>query len=72
VCLERCQMDAIQMQEDVAVIDGNRCIGCGLCVPTCAVKAIDLLRKEEKDCHVPPANIVEMYMRIAEERGLIK
>jgi len=51
---------------------GTGCIGCGLCVPTCAVKAIDLLRKEEKDCHVPPANIVEMYMRIAEERGLIK
>ena len=72
VCLERCQMDAIQMQNDVAVIDLNRCIGCGLCVPTCAVKAIDLLRKEEKDCHVPPNNIVEMYMRIAEERGLIK
>jgi electron transport complex protein RnfB len=72
MCLERCQMDAIQMQDDVAVIDLNRCIGCGLCVPTCSVRAIDLIHKDEKDCYEPPANIVETYMRIAQERGLIK
>jgi electron transport complex protein RnfB len=71
-CLERCQMDAIQMKDDVAEIDPNRCIGCGLCVTTCGTQAIDLIRKDEKDCHVPPADIVETYMRIAQERGLIK
>jgi electron transport complex protein RnfB len=71
-CLERCQMDAIQMKDDVAEIDPNRCIGCGLCVTTCGTQAIDLIRKDENDCHVPPADIVETYMRIAQERGLIK
>ena len=71
-CLERCQMDAIQMKDDVAVIDLNRCIGCGLCVSACAADAIDLVRKDEKDCYVPPAYIDETYMRIAQERGLIK
>ena len=72
ICLERCQMDAIQMKDDVAEIDPDRCIGCGLCVTTCGTQAIDLIRKDEKDCHVPPADIVETYMRIAQERGLIK
>jgi ferredoxin len=72
ICLERCQMDAIQMKDDVAEIDPNRCIGCGLCVTTCGAEAIDLIRKEEKDCQVPPADIVETYMRIAQERGLIE
>ena len=65
-------MDAIQMKGDVAVIDLNRCIGCGLCAPACVAHAIDLVRKDEKDCYVPPAYIDETYMRIAQERGLIK
>ena len=69
ICLERCQMDAISMEEGVANIDLDRCIGCGLCVPTCSGPAIDLVQKEE--CYVPPANIVETYMRIAQERGLL-
>lgn len=72
MCLERCQMDAIQMKGDVAVINPDRCIGCGLCITTCECLAIDLVRKDEKDCHVPPADLVETYTLIAQERGLIK
>jgi electron transport complex protein RnfB len=49
----------------------DRCIGCGLCVPTCSGTAIDLLPKEENDRYVPPANVVETYTRIARERGLV-
>lgn len=71
-CVERCQMDAIDMRDDVAEVDLDRCIGCGLCVPTCSVKAIDLIRKQDDDCYTPPANVVETYMRIAQERGLLK
>lgn len=71
-CIERCQMEAIQMLDDVAEVNPDYCIGCGLCVPSCAVKAIDLVRKDEKDCYTPPANVVETYIRIAQERGLIK
>jgi len=65
-------MDAVQMHDGVAVIDLKRCIGCGLCVTTCVTNAIDLLRKDEKDSYIPPMYIDETYMRIAEERGLIK
>ena len=72
ICLERCQMDAIQMKDNVAVIDPDRCIGCGLCITTCCSQAIDLVRKNEKDCYVPPADMVETYTLIAQERGLVK
>ena len=72
ICLERCQMGAIRMQDDVAEVDLDRCIGCGLCVTACGGEAIDLIRKEKEDCYIPPDNVVETYMRIAQDRGLIK
>lgn len=72
VCLDRCQMDAIEMVEGKAGINPDRCIGCGLCVPTCGGEAIDLLPKEERNRYVPPANVVETYTRMALERGLFK
>lgn len=38
-CLDRCQMDAIVIDDDnFAVINRDRCIGCGLCVTTCPQK----------------------------------
>ena len=71
-CVERCQMKAIRMQDGIAEVNLDYCIGCGLCVSTCSGKAIDLVRKNEEDCYTPPANVVETYIRIAQERGLIK
>jgi Na+-translocating ferredoxin:NAD+ oxidoreductase subunit B len=67
-CLERCQMEAIQLQEGSAVINRDRCIGCGLCVPTCDAKAISLQAKEPNKRQEPPANLSETYTRIAQER----
>jgi len=67
-CIDRCQMDAITV-EDVAEVDLDRCIGCGLCVPTCEFEAIRLVEKEENDKWVPPKNIVETFINIAQERG---
>ena len=71
-CVERCQMEAIRVQDGIAKVNLDYCIGCGLCVTSCSGDAIDLIRKEEKDCYTPPANVVETYMLIAQERGLIK
>jgi Pyruvate/2-oxoacid:ferredoxin oxidoreductase delta subunit len=68
-CLERCQMEAIQMVDGVANVNLDRCIGCGLCVPTCSTEAIHLVRQPEEARRVPPANMIETYMRIANERG---
>jgi len=70
VCAERCQMDAISM-DDVAVVDRDRCIGCGLCVPTCDYEAMSLVPKDAGERYEPPANTMETYINIARERGLI-
>lgn len=67
-CLERCQMEAIKMEEGTASIDVDRCIGCGLCVPTCADGAITLEVKAKDKRREPPRHFMETYMRIAQER----
>jgi Pyruvate/2-oxoacid:ferredoxin oxidoreductase delta subunit len=70
-CLERCQMEAIFMEEDHATIDLKRCVGCGLCVTTCPTKALSLSRKPPQELYVPPATPFETYQQIARERGRI-
>ncbi len=69
-CVDRCQMDAIAVDE-TARVDADRCIGCGLCVTECPTEAMQLLQKEADDRYVPPKNALETYMAIARERGLM-
>jgi len=44
-CIERCQINAIEMKDEVASITNNRCIGCGLCVSTCPTESISMVHK---------------------------
>jgi len=67
VCLDRCQMDAIELEE-TAHIESKRCIGCGLCVPTCPEEAVSLLAKPEGERQTPPAHLYETYKKITIER----
>lgn len=69
-CLERCQIEAIVEDDDYMEVDLARCIGCGLCVPTCPENAASLAAKS--DALEPPSNFVEMQMKMAAERGLLK
>lgn len=70
-CLDRCQMEAIDIVEEKAVINLKRCIGCGLCVSTCPTDAMHLVKKPETQQYVPPETGMETYIRIAQERGKI-
>lgn len=70
-CVDRCQMDAIEVADELARIDLKRCIGCGLCVSTCPSGAMRLVKKSEDALYEPPKNGMETYMRIAQERGKI-
>ena len=68
-CLERCQMEAIEVTDGIAVIMRDRCIGCGLCVTTCPTDAIQLIQKSEDQLYEPPKTGAETYIRIMQERG---
>jgi len=48
LCVDRCQMEAISLDDDKAVLAADRCIGCGLCVTTCSGEALSLKRKPEQ------------------------
>jgi len=68
-CLDRCQMEAITLEDETAVIDIDRCIGCGLCATTCPDQAVQLVKKSESDQYQPPKSNAEIYIRLATERN---
>jgi Na+-translocating ferredoxin:NAD+ oxidoreductase subunit B len=67
-CLDRCQMEAIEMDGPTASIIRKRCIGCGLCVPTCPEDAIRLQEKPEAERSTPPPNRMDRFKRLTEMR----
>jgi len=70
-CLDRCQMEAIEIVDDMKAINLDRCIGCGLCVSTCEDNAMSLSKKSADELYEPPKSGDEKYERIAQERGKI-
>lgn len=70
LCEERCPMGAITIDE-TAVIDTDRCIGCGVCVGACSFEAVRLIQKDTSKLYVPPADMMNLHMQIAKERGLL-
>ena len=71
-CIDRCQMDAITMADDISQVDLDRCIGCGLCITTCPVDALSLIKKADDQLYEPPQSGGETYIRIATERGKLE
>jgi len=72
ICLGRCQMEALEMNEDsVAGINPDRCIGCGLCVTTCPTGALKLENKAPENLRTPPETNLDQMMLMAKKRGLI-
>jgi electron transport complex protein RnfB len=69
ICVERCNMDAIEVEDAIAKVDLTRCIGCGVCVLTCTSEAIKLRKKEEET--LPPRNTLATYMTIMDKKAEI-
>jgi NAD-dependent dihydropyrimidine dehydrogenase PreA subunit len=61
-CEERCNMDAVYLEDNIAHVDKARCIGCGVCIPTCTSEAIQLHKKDKEI--IPPKNTASTYMAI--------
>ena len=69
VCIERCQMNALEFENDEISLNNDRCIGCGLCVTTCPTGALTLIRKPEDNKHSVPKNFVYMNIKLGQQRG---
>ncbi len=67
---ERCQVNAIEEGDDAYRVVPEKCIGCGLCVTTCPVEAIGLVRKDAADIVPPPADEKEWYRERGRRRGV--
>lgn len=65
-CVERCQIDAISIDEQngYSVINLDRCIGCGNCVVTCPTEALRMVKMENES--VIPENSTGLYKILAE------
>jgi ferredoxin len=68
-CIERCQMDALSLEDDVIVHDERLCIGCGLCTTVCPSEALLLVRKPEEELTTVPQSMMETYVEIIKARG---
>ena len=70
VCVERCQMDALSLDDDdTAHLDSDRCIGCGLCVTACPTGALTLQSKPPSLRPEVPKTIEDAMIRLARHRG---
>ena len=48
MCLERCPVDAVSMDE-YAKVDRDVCLGCGLCASDCSMEAISMHLREDRE-----------------------
>ena len=68
-CLERCQVNAIQFEDDSIVIQQEKCIGCGLCMSACPTEAISMVAKSPENASPIFTNNDEMLQAIGKERN---
>lgn len=66
-CVDVCQMKAISVDDDIAVVASSKCIGCGLCVSNCPSDAMLIIERE--GWREPAANIAELGVAVLQERG---
>ena len=45
-CVRVCDVDAIKVVNGVAVVDRNKCVGCGVCIKECPNRVIKMTRKK--------------------------
>jgi electron transport complex protein RnfB len=69
-CVNRCQMQAIKLVNEVSSVNKKKCIGCGNCVATCPESAIQL-RKKEKEIDLP-LTMDDLYDNILERKLQIR
>ena len=71
-CIDRCQVGAMSMKDDVAMVELSRCLGCGVCVTGCPSDAVQLHKKPDAELILPPSDFKAWGEERLRNRGLIK
>jgi Fe-S-cluster-containing hydrogenase component 2 len=56
--------------DEIAVVDRERCIGCGVCVTQCDAEALALFRRETT--HEPPKDYATWLVQVALEKDRLE
>jgi Fe-S-cluster-containing hydrogenase component 2 len=62
-------MEAFHLDNKKAILNLDRCIGCGLCVTTCPTKSLSLVRKPKGQQSYVPKDIRETHIKLGQARG---
>ncbi len=57
ICVERCPIEAIELEDSLSVTNKDKCIGCGICAHHCPEKARKLERTGLRKVFIPPPKI---------------
>jgi electron transport complex protein RnfB len=68
-CLDRCQVNAIKVEDGTARIDKAGCIGCGLGVSTCPAESISLVHKAKGDLSPIFPDPLSLVQAIGKDKG---
>ena len=72
ICVERCQVKAITLEQDIATVALDKCIGCGLCVSGCTSAAVKLERRADSELVHPPDDFSTWERMRLQHRGLLE
>jgi len=67
--VDRCQVHAIQIENDLTIIDKDRCIGCGLCASVCSTESISLVHKTPDEASAIFLNDREVMQAMALDKN---
>lgn len=71
LCLDRCQMEALFLDDGIVHVDRDRCIGCGLCITSCPNDALTLMRKPDSEQSRLPRTSAETHILLGKTRGVL-
>jgi ferredoxin len=67
-CAAICPVEAVQMSDDLPVVDREWCIGCGVCATVCPSAAAIVDVRDDKRGELPAASFAELHKRILDEK----
>jgi ferredoxin len=67
-CVDRCQFGALDVPDDMLVIELDKCVGCGVCAIVCPEDALELVSRETGEKTQPAKDFMDWMERKAISR----